>query len=120
MSSIVKTIIIVLVVAGIGFFGYNYLNQTNVQTDVLVQQNSADTSKMGAEVLSALNQLKTLRLDESVFKDKAFMSLRDFSKPLTSEPVGRVNPFSPIGVENAGAVKLAPVSATTTDKAASN
>jgi hypothetical protein len=108
MSPLVKNIIIVLVVAGVGYFGYNYLTRTDTASDVLIQQNSADTSKMGAEVLAALNQLKTLKLDGSVFQDKTFLSLRDFSKPLTSEPVGRVNPFSPIGVENAGSVKLAP------------
>ena len=108
MSPIVKNTIIVLVVAGVGYFGYNYLTRTDTPSDVLIQQNSADTSKMGAEVLSALNQLKTLKLDASVFQDKTFLSLQDFSKPLNSEPVGRVNPFSPIGVENVGTVKLAP------------
>ena len=110
MSSIVKTIIVVLVLAGVGFFGYNYLTRTDIPSDVLIQQDTVDTSKMGAEVLTALNQLKTLKLDSSIFQDKTFISLQDFSKPLNSEPVGRINPFSPIGVEIAGTVKLAPAS----------
>jgi hypothetical protein len=105
-----KTISIVLVLAGVGFFGYNYLTRTSVPSDVLIQQDSVDTSKMGAEVLIALNQLKTLKLDSSIFKDRTFVSLYDFSKPLNPEPVGRINPFSPIGVEILGTVKLAPVS----------
>jgi len=112
MSSIVKNIIIVLVIAGAGFFGYNYLTRADVSSDVLIQQDSANTSKMGAEVLMALNQLKTLKLDASIFKDKTFISLRDFSKPLNPEPVGRVNPFSPIGVENAGSVRITPATTT--------
>jgi hypothetical protein len=100
MSSIVKIIITVLVLAGVGFFGYNYLTRTSVPSGVLLQQESADTSKMGAEVLTALNQLRTLKLDSSIFSDKTYLSLEDFSKPLNPEPVGRINPFSPIGVEN--------------------
>lgn len=114
MSSIVKTTIIVLVIAGVGFFGYNYLTRVDTPSDILIQQDSANTSKMGAEVLTALNQLKTLKLDSSIFQDKTFVSLRDFSKPLNSEPVGRLNPFSPIGIENAGAVKLTPNSNSST------
>ena len=114
MSSIIKTTIIVLVIAGVGFFGYNYLTRTNAPTDLLVQQNSGDTSKMGAEVLSALNQLKTLRLDSSVFSDKTFLSLRDFSQSLNPEPVGRINPFSPIGVENFIPGRVSTVSKTST------
>jgi hypothetical protein len=108
MSPIIKNIVIVLVIAGVGFFGYSYLTRKSVTGDPLIQQDSINTSQMGAEILSALNQLKTLKLDSSIFQDKVFMSLRDFSKPLNAEPVGRVNPFSPIGVESAGAVKLTP------------
>lgn len=116
MSSNLKIIIIVLVVAGIAFFGYNYFGKTSTSTDVLVRESALDSSKIGAEVLVALNQLKTLKLDADVFKDKTFMSLVDYSKPLNAEPVGRVNPFSPIGIEN-GSVKLAPASTTTDIKA---
>ncbi len=103
----------VLVLAGVGFFGYNYLTRTIVPSDVLLQQTTGNTSKMGAEVLSALNQLRVLQLDGSVFSDKTFLSLQDFSKPLNSEPVGRINPFSPIGVESFIPGKTATVSTST-------
>ena len=116
MSSIIKTTIIILVIAGVGFFGYSYLTRTSTTGDLMVTQDTTDTTRMGAEVLSALNQLRTLKLDNSIFKDKTFMSLKDFSKPLNSEPVGRVNPFSPIGVENTGSVKLNPTQSTSTTK----
>lgn len=112
MSPIIKNIIIVLVIAGVGFFGYNYLTRKDTSSDSLIQQESVNTSKMGAEVLTALNQLKTLKLDSAIFKDEVFVSLQDFSKPLSPEPVGRVNPFSPIGVES-GSVKITPNSSTT-------
>lgn len=112
MSSTIKTVIIVLVLSGIGYFGYSYLNKAGSSSDVLLTQTSANTSKMGAEVLSALNQLKTLKLDGSIFQDKIFLSLEDTSISLTPEPVGRINPFSPIGVENASAARFVPASTT--------
>lgn len=111
MSPIIKNIIVVLVIAGVGFFGYNYLTRTDTAGDALIKQESVNTGKMGAEVLTALNQLKTLKLDSSIFKDDVFVSLQDFSKPLNPEPVGRVNPFSPIGVES-GSVKITPNAST--------
>jgi len=106
MSSIVKTTIIVLIIAGVGYFGYSYLTRSGVPSGDLLQQTSSNTSQMGAEVLAALNQLKILKLDSSIFQDKVYLSLQDFSKPLNPEPVGRINPFNPIGVETGGSIKL--------------
>jgi len=121
MSSIIKIVIIVFILAGVGFFGYNYLTRTSKNsTDILLTQTSANTSRMGGEVLVALNQLRTLKLDGSVFQDKVFLSLQDFSKPLIPEPVGRINPFSPIGVENASAIRLVPVNNASTTPAPNN
>ncbi len=114
MSSIIRTATIILVIAGLGFLGYNYLSRNNSTDELITRQDLTDTSKMGAEVLSALNQLKTLKLDAGVFSDKTFTSLTDFSKPLNPEPVGRTNPFSPVGVENAGSVKINPAPALAT------
>jgi hypothetical protein len=120
MSSLIKNIIIVLVLAGLSFFGYKYLTRTATPEDAIVKQDSTNMSKMGAEVLVALNQLKTLKLDESVFKDKTFISLKDFSKPLGTEPIGRINPFYPIGVENNPASKLKGASSTSATSSNTN
>lgn len=98
MSALIKNILIVAVVAGVGFVGYNYLSR-DPAGDTLVTVSGDGTSQMGAQVLSALNQLQQLKLDESVFSDKTFKSLKDFSRPLPTESVGRLNPFAPIGVE---------------------
>lgn len=97
-SPIFKNIAIVLVIGVIGFFGYNYLIGSSSSAGDLTQVSQTSTSKMGAQVLSALNQLSQLKLDESVFSDATFKSLRDFSQPLPTDQVpGRTNPFAPIG-----------------------
>ena len=100
MSSILKTIIILVVLGGIGFFGYTYFSNSSTDSTTLVSD-SNDTTKMGAQVLTALNQLKQLTLDGSVFTNRTFRSLKDFSRPIPEEPKSRANPFAPLGVETA-------------------
>lgn len=99
MSSSLKLILATVIVAALGFFGYQYVSGTPVNND-LTKVGVSDTSKMGAQVLSALNQLQQLKLDGSVFDDKTFKSLKDFSRPLPLEDVGRINPFAPIGIDS--------------------
>ena len=50
------------------------------------------------ELLSTLLELRSLQLNEAIFSDPAFRSLRDFGQPLTPQPIGRNNPFAPLGV----------------------
>ena len=68
-------------------------------TDVnVISQNSAVTQ----DLLSVLLSVKSIKLDDSIFSDKAFMSLHDSSILLTSPgDEGRPNPFAPIGFEAA-------------------
>lgn len=51
----------------------------------------------GRELLSLLLELKALELNESLFSDPAFRSLRDMSQELAPQPAGRTNPFAPLG-----------------------
>ncbi len=52
---------------------------------------------MGQDLLAALALLKTIRLDTSMFTDPLFKSLSDWGKEIPSQPVGRRNPFAPLG-----------------------
>lgn len=52
---------------------------------------------VGQDLLAALALLKTIRLDISVFTNPVFESLSDWGKTITSQPVGRRNPFAPLG-----------------------
>jgi len=51
----------------------------------------------GEDVLELLATLRGIKLDGSIFEDPAFRSLEDFSQELVPEPVGRENPFAPVG-----------------------
>lgn len=57
---------------------------------------SAD-AVVGQDLLAALALLKTIQLDTSVFTDPLFKSLSDWGKAIPPQPVGRRNPFAPLG-----------------------
>lgn len=54
---------------------------------------NSDISKVGRETLEILITLKSLKLDNSLFREPIFKSLKDFSIELGEKNVGRENPF---------------------------
>ena len=74
-------------------------------TDTLDQNSS-----ISKDLLSVLLSVKSIKLDDSIFSDKAFINLRDSTivlAPPGPGEEGRSNPFAPIGVE-LNAVPVAP------------
>lgn len=57
----------------------------------------ADAKILGAEITQALVQIESLTLDKDVFSNAIYRSLRDRSKRIDIEPIGRRNPFAPLG-----------------------
>lgn len=56
-------------------------------------------SVAGQELLNLLLTLKGITLPDSVFASPAFQALEDFSQPIPPIPIGRKNPFEPIGTD---------------------
>lgn len=50
-----------------------------------------------AKVLETLINMRNLRLDDRLFNNPAFLRLVNTERKIIPEPVGRRNPFSPIG-----------------------
>lgn len=48
---------------------------------------------VGKDMLATLSKMKTTALDDSIFDDPVFRSLKDFGVEIASQPVGRRNPF---------------------------
>lgn len=59
---------------------------------------STDTSPVSQELLVTLSNLRTIKLDESIFNDPIFVTLSDFGVVIPPEAIGRRNPFAPIGI----------------------
>ena len=54
-------------------------------------------SVVGREIVVFLDELQNINLDGSILDDPVFQSLIDFEQEVRAEPVGRNNPFDPIG-----------------------
>lgn len=52
------------------------------------------------ELIVLLINLRSITLSESLFNDPAFKKLIDFGQQLVPEPMGRQNPFAPVGSDS--------------------
>lgn len=53
-------------------------------------------SPLSSDLLLALGNLSTIRLDETIFTDPVFQSLTDFGVTIPPQATGRRNPFAPL------------------------
>ena len=93
-----KKWIIIAAVLIISFIIYSTFFTGSREDDLLtssVQQSSAEI--VGSEIINALNQIESLKLDRDIFDDPVYRSLKDKSQDIAPEPIGKPNPFSPIG-----------------------
>jgi hypothetical protein len=91
-----QNVITVVVVLIVGFIAYTMFF-TDKEEGVLIEETVSENSAADQDLIALLSELKSIELDEAVFSDPTFMSLQDFSQELVPEPVGRVNPFAPLG-----------------------
>lgn len=99
--SLLNKIIIPLIFIGVlGYFGYTIFIKSPVLSGDLVTDSATDTSNSKAqEILTLVNKLKNISIDQEIFSSRIFISLKDFGTVLIPEPQVRLNPFLPIGVE---------------------
>ena len=91
-----KTVLLIGILVIIAFVVYSILFG-NTTDEVLVSETQQERSEIESELIALLLQLREVELDPSLFGDPVFQSLRDFSTELVPEPVGRQNPFAPLG-----------------------
>jgi len=100
-----KKIIIILIVLVIVFLVISFIRGGSAENDdeLLVSSNINSENQaqlVSNEIITALNQIQTLNLSKDIFEDKVFQSLVDRSEEIPGEPIGKTNPFSPIGRQN--------------------
>lgn len=83
-----------LIIAGALWYGFS---GTSSNAPVLGTQ-SADTAvnDEDKDLVAKLLQLRSVTLTGTIFASPVFHGLQDFSTDITQEPVGRVDPFSPL------------------------
>ncbi len=98
MSSLLKNILFALALAVILWIGYKlFIAPNDASLTPLDATVASQASRDTQEFLQTLQQLRDITLDGTVFDDARFQSLVDFRQTITPEPVGRPNPFAPIG-----------------------
>ena len=93
MTKYLKTVIISLIVLLLIFVGFTYLRGKDGSDEVLESVESEEV--IGRDIIAKLDQLNSLKLDESVFSDEVFLSFKDFTLTVSPESRGRSNPFAP-------------------------
>ncbi|MDQ3076954.1 MAG: hypothetical protein M3Q63_02815 [bacterium] len=90
--SIFKISLAIAILAGASF-GYTvFIDQSH-------RASAADISEeevVRKDLMALLDKIESISLDGSIFTDKAFTSLQDFSVILVPETPGRANPFAPL------------------------
>lgn len=118
MTRNIIIIAIVVIILGLGakfFFSGDTTQEIGLSTTTglpLLNNDMVTTENVGfgSDFLTALLNLKTLRLDDSVFRKESFKGLQDFSEDLIqTEPEGRPNPFAPIGSDSEVVVPGSPI-----------
>ena len=107
----IKNIIIFTIIATVLILTYVFFIKKSPEENNLVTSSgrvvsgastNTEDSSITKEFLSILLSVKSIKLDDAVFADKAFTNLKDSSILLTSTgDEGRINPFAPIGSETA-------------------
>jgi hypothetical protein len=105
MTPKLKKIIIAIVVLGILFVLYSAFLKPDPGTETLVSGRegiagslaSQDAQVIGSQISQALLKIEQITLERAIFDNPIFSSLEDRSQPIIDEPIGRTNPFAPLG-----------------------
>ena len=100
MSTPVKYFAVFGLFLAVGLLVYNifFKNQGATTRSLLVGTKTEEGSDSVAvtELLLMLKGLEALSLDTSIFTDRAYRSLRDYSVIIDAVPQGKENPFAPL------------------------
>lgn len=100
MSSLLSNKLLVFVVLGIlvaAVVWYGFLGGSAPDAPLLTNQDITASGDPDSDVVKTLLSLQAVSLSGTIFSDPAFMTLKDFGNEIVEEPVGRPNPFAPIG-----------------------
>ncbi len=101
--------LIAVIIIAIAVFGYWYSTRPTTNTSATALQSAtgqvspleATDTAISDKFLALLLNMKTIKLDQGIFTDTAFTTLRDFSTTIAPETnPGRNNPFAPIGLDS--------------------
>jgi hypothetical protein len=99
MTPKLKKIILTILIIIILFVVYAVFIKKDPTENPLVdsQDLSGNSQILDNQITQALLRIEQIKLDKSIFSDAIYKTLVDRSEPISQEPIGRANPFAPIG-----------------------
>jgi len=96
MNGTIKNVAIVLGILTVAFGGYYFYVQyaasdTNSATENKLVQDMLSHTQI---FISRSQELDQMPFDLSIFEDKRFRSLQEFTSPVKDQPAGRPDPFA--------------------------
>jgi hypothetical protein len=96
--ALLKNKFVVIALAGIvlaSVVWYSFMRDDS--TELLATEDLTEATSVDSDVVGVLLQLRAVSLSGTIFTDPAFQALQDFGSEIIPEPVGRPNPFAPLG-----------------------
>jgi hypothetical protein len=92
-------ILVIVIVGGVwyGMSGGGVQEGPLLTTDVVNDSGSPTEDTVDRDLVETLLTLRAITLSGTIFNDPAFKALQDFGTTIVPEPVGRSNPFAPVG-----------------------
>jgi hypothetical protein len=95
--------LLILAIVGTVWYGLS----SRAAPEPLLESDATDSEILGGggdqELVGSLLELRAVTLSGTILNDTAFTSLQDFGTTIVAEPVGRTNPFAPLGGAQQGA-----------------
>jgi len=101
-NKLITGIVIIFLIAAFGFSLYYFTTGDDTASTLEVSgPNATDTAATIAsrDFLIVLGKFESIKFSTSTLDDRVFISLIDQSVSLPLEPMGRQNPFAPLGAE---------------------
>lgn len=98
---------IIVVAAGVLYYFYS-----SSSGGALLTSSDQTQSPVSQQILATLGNLRTIKLDNSIFSDPLFQSLSDFGVSIPPAAAGRRNPFAPVGQSGPAATGTTTASST--------
>lgn len=99
MTPKLKKIILTIIILAILFVVYAVFFKKDPTAEALLNTGagSPEAQAIGSQISQALLRIEQIKLDKSIFNNVLYKALVDRSEPISDEPIGRSNPFAPIG-----------------------
>ncbi|MBI5126171.1 MAG: hypothetical protein HZA80_00160 [Candidatus Taylorbacteria bacterium] len=103
-----KTIIIIVILIAAAVAAYFGFSGNNEPAFTMIPGEVQGSIAGGDDIAALLVQLNNLKIDNSLFESLEYKVLVDYTIEVPAIPIGRVNPFAPLGSSSRSATTSTP------------